>query len=43
VVLDRIERWQGSRAAPVNLGEVRDTLLALTMEARCREQRWATP
>jgi hypothetical protein len=32
VVLDRIERWQGSRAAPVDLGEVRDTLLALTME-----------
>jgi hypothetical protein len=32
VVLDRIERWQGSRAAPVDLGEVRDTLLALSLE-----------
>jgi hypothetical protein len=32
VVLDRIVRWQGSRAAPVDLGEVRDTLLALTMD-----------
>ena len=32
VVLDRIERWQGSRSAPVDLGEVRDTLLALTTE-----------
>ena len=32
VVLDRIVRWQGTRAAPVDLGEVRDTLLALTME-----------
>jgi hypothetical protein len=32
VVLDRIVRWQGTRAAPVDLGEVRDTLLTLTME-----------
>ncbi len=32
VVLDRIVRWQGSRSAPVDLGEVRDTLLALTMD-----------
>ena len=29
VVLDRIDRWQGTRAAPVDLGEVRDTLIAL--------------
>ena len=32
VVLDRLARWQGSRANPVDLGEVRDTLLAVTME-----------
>ena len=32
VVLDRIIRWQGSRAAPVDLGDVRDTLLELTMD-----------
>jgi len=32
VVLDRIARWQGTRTAPVDLAEVRDTLLTLTME-----------
>ena len=32
VVLDRIVRWQGSRSAPVDLGEIRDTPLALTMD-----------
>ncbi len=36
VVLDRIVRWQGSRSAPVDLSEVRDTLLALTMELLLR-------
>jgi hypothetical protein len=34
VVLDAIDRWQGTRAAPVDLGEVRDTLIR-----RCREYR----
>jgi len=28
VVLDSIDRWQGTRAAPVDLGAVRDTLIA---------------
>ena len=37
VVLGRIVRWQGSRAALVDLGEVRDTLLALTMEYNSAE------
>src|SRR5487761_1066128 len=37
VVLDRIERWQGTHAAPVDLGEVRDTLLTLTMEYNSAE------
>ena len=36
-VLDRIVRWQGTRAVPVELGEVRDTLLALTMEYNSAE------
>jgi hypothetical protein len=34
VVLDRICRWQGTRGAPVDLGEVRDTLVALAREFR---------
>jgi len=34
VVLDRIVRWQGSRAAPVDLGEVRDALVSLAREFR---------
>ena len=34
VVLDSIDRWQGTRAAPVDLGDVRDTLIG-----RCREYR----
>lgn len=34
VVLDRIERWQGSKAEPVDLADVRDTLISL-----CREYR----
>ena len=34
VVLDRIDRWQGTRAAPVDLGEVRDTLIARSAEYR---------
>ena len=34
VVLDPIDRWQGTRSAPVDLGEVRDTLVR-----RCREYR----
>jgi len=29
-VLDRLERWQGSRSAPVPLGAVRDTMLSLS-------------
>ena len=28
VVLDAIDRWQGTRTAPVDLGDVRDTLIA---------------
>ena len=32
VVLDRIDRWQGSRAAPVDLAAVRDTLIARAAE-----------
>jgi len=36
VVLDSIDRWKGTRAAPVDLGEVRDTLIR-----RCREYRAA--
>lgn len=32
VVLDRIDRWQGSRSAPVDLGEVRATLIARSRE-----------
>jgi hypothetical protein len=32
VVLDRIERWQGTRDNPVSLTEVRDTIAALTMD-----------
>lgn len=31
-VLDRLERWQGSRPAPVPLGQVRDTILSLSGE-----------
>jgi hypothetical protein len=34
VVLDDITRWQGSRKAPVDLGEVRDTLIARAAEYR---------
>lgn len=34
VVLDRIARWQGTRGAPVDLGEVRDTLILLAREYR---------
>jgi hypothetical protein len=34
VVLDRIDRWQGTRAAPVDLGDVRDTLIARAAEYR---------
>ena len=34
VVLDRIVRWQGSRGAPVDLGEVRDALVGLCREFR---------
>jgi hypothetical protein len=34
VVLDRIVRWQGHRGAPVDLGEVRDTLVGLAREFR---------
>ena len=34
VVLDRIDRWQGSRAAPVDLAAVRDTLIARAAEYR---------
>jgi hypothetical protein len=34
VVLDRIDRWHGSKAAPVDLGEVRDTLIARAAEYR---------
>ena len=34
VVLDRIDRWRGTRAAPVDLGEVRDTLIARSAEYR---------
>lgn len=34
VVLDRIDRWQGTRAVPVDLGEVRDTLIARAAEYR---------
>lgn len=34
VVLDRIDRWQGSKAAPVDLGDVRDTLIARAGEYR---------
>lgn len=32
VVLDSIDRWQGTRAAPVDLGEIREALVR-----RCRE------
>lgn len=32
VVLDRIDRWQGSRGTPVDLGEVRDTLISRARE-----------
>lgn len=32
VVLDSIDRWQGSRSAPVDLGEVRDTLVSRAAE-----------
>lgn len=32
VVLDQIDRWQGSRAAPVDLAAVRDTLIARAAE-----------
>jgi len=35
-VLDSIDRWQGTRAAPVDLGEVRDVLIG-----RCRQYRAA--
>jgi hypothetical protein len=34
VVLDSLDRWQGSKTAPVDLGEVRDTLIA-----RCHQYR----
>lgn len=34
VVLDRIDRWQGSRGSPVDLGEVRDTLISRAREYR---------
>ena len=37
VVLDRIVRWQGTKTAPVDLAEVRDTLLALTMDYNSAE------
>jgi len=32
VVLDSIDRWKGSRSAPVDLGTVRDTLIARAAE-----------
>ncbi len=34
VVLDRIDRWQGTRSAPVDLGDVRDTLISRAREYR---------
>jgi len=34
VVLDAIDRWQGSRTAPVDLGAVRDTLIARATDYR---------
>jgi hypothetical protein len=34
VVLDRIDRWQGTRANPVDLGDVRDTLIDRAREYR---------
>ena len=34
VMLDSIDRWKGSRSAPVDLGEVRDTLIARAAEYR---------
>jgi hypothetical protein len=34
VVLDSIDRWQGTRTAPVDLAEVRDTLIARAAEYR---------
>ena len=34
VVLDRIARWQDTRSAPVDLGEVRDTPISLAREYR---------
>ncbi|MGH3220235.1 MAG: hypothetical protein ACRDPY_16285 [Streptosporangiaceae bacterium] len=37
VVLDRIERWQGTRAEPVPLGEVRDTVRRLSGEYNAAE------
>lgn len=36
VVLDRIDRWQGTRSAPVDLGDVRDTLIARAREYSAR-------
>ena len=34
VALDRIARWSGTRGAPVDLGDVRDTLISLAREYR---------
>ncbi len=34
VVLDRIDRWSGTRGAPVDLGDVRDTLISRAREYR---------
>jgi hypothetical protein len=34
VVLDSIDRWKGTRAAPVDLGDVRDMLIARAAEYR---------
>jgi hypothetical protein len=36
VVLDRIDRWRGTKSAPVDLSDVRDTLIARAQEYRAR-------